>query len=161
MDFIENNLALLIISVSIIVVERVVKFYITENLQRGQYVPVIGNALMITRSENIGAGFGILRGQNWLFVSAAVIVLLLIIYFYNTIIYDRLLVFATAFILGGAVGNMMDRLFFGRVIDYITMYFWPTFNLSDVALVIGVFLLLVYMYRWQKEPSKKERYTRY
>jgi signal peptidase II len=162
MDFIENNAALALIAITVIVVERIVKFYIVENLRPGESIPVIGNSLMITRSENIGAGFGILGGQNWLFIAAAVTVLFMIIYFYNRIIYDRLLVFASAFILAGTVGNMMDRLFFSHVIDYIYLSFWPTFNLSDLSLTVGVILLFVYMYYWQNGPEEKgSKYVNY
>lgn len=164
MNFIENNLALALVSVTIIIVERLVKFYVTENLRIGEAVPVLGSVLSITRSENVGAGFGVLPGQRWIFVAAATIVFLLIIYFYSQIIYDRFLVFASAFILGGTVGNMMDRLFFGRVIDYIGLSFWPTFNLSDVSLTTGVILLLFYMYYWkggEKERKATVKYIHY
>ncbi|MFH1063773.1 MAG: signal peptidase II [Candidatus Woesearchaeota archaeon] len=156
MNFIENNLALALVSIAIIVVERIVKFYVTENLRPGESVPVMGSFLSITRSENVGAGFGVLPGQKWLFVAAAAIVLFLLVYFYSQIIYDKFLVFASAFILAGTVGNMMDRIFFGRVIDYIDLSFWPTFNLSDVSLTVGVILLLLYMYTWQGGDKKKE-----
>ncbi|MBN1544811.1 signal peptidase II [Candidatus Woesearchaeota archaeon] len=161
MNFIENNLALVLISIAIIIVERIVKFYITESLRIGESIPVIGSFFMITRTENIGAGFGVLAGQSIIFIAAAILVLLLIVYFYNKIIYDRLLVFSSAFILAGTVGNLMDRLFFGHVIDYIDFSFWPTFNLSDVSLVIGAALLLLYMYRWQEEPEKEKTYIHY
>lgn len=162
MNFLENNLALILISITIIVVERMVKFYVTESIRIGESIPVLGNALMITRTENLGGGFGILQGQNWLFIGAALAVFALIIYFYNTIIYDRLLVFASAFILGGTVGNMMDRLFFGRVIDYIDLSFWPNFNLSDASLTVGVALFLIYLYRWQQQPSQHAaKYEKY
>jgi signal peptidase II len=83
------------------------------------------------------------------------------IYYYNEIIYNRLLVYATASILAGTVGNMMDRLFFSHVIDYIEFSFWPIFNLSDVALTAGVTLLIVHMYLWQKEPEKETTYVHY
>ena len=117
---------------------------------------------MITRTENLGAAFGILKGQNWLFISASILVFLIIIYYYNTIIYNRLLVFASAFILSGTVGNMMDRLFFGRIIDYISFSFWPTFNISDASLTVGIVLFLVYIYGWQKEPLQvKSKYEKY
>ncbi|MBU2561349.1 MAG: signal peptidase II [Nanoarchaeota archaeon] len=161
MNFIENNLALVLISITVIIVERIVKFYITESLRIGESIPVIGSFLMITRTENIGAGFGVLAGQSIIFIAAAILVLLLIVYFYNKIIYDRLLVFASAFILAGTVGNMMDRIFFGHVIDYIDFSFWPTFNLSDISLVVGAALLLFYMYRWQQEPEKEKTYIHY
>jgi signal peptidase II len=161
-DFIENNLALALIAVAVIVVERLVKFYIAQNLYVGESIPVLGRAVMITRTENLGAGFGLLAGYNWLFVGAACLVLVLVIYFYENIIYNRLLVFATAFILGGTVGNMMDRVFFGRVTDYIDFSFWPTFNLSDISLVVGIGLLFIYMYYWRKEgPDKGVRYVHY
>jgi signal peptidase II len=156
MAFIKNNLILFLLSVSIIVVERIVKFYITENLRLGESIPVMGNFLMITRSENFGAAFGILQGQNWVFIGASILVVLLVLYYYNEIIYDDLLVFASAFILAGTVGNMMDRLFFQHVIDYIDFSFWPTFNISDASLTVGVALLMIYMYLWQKEPQTKE-----
>ncbi|MBW2971832.1 signal peptidase II [Candidatus Woesearchaeota archaeon] len=161
MNFIENNLALVLISIAIIIVERIVKFYITENLRMGESIPVMGSFLMITRTENLGGGFGVLAGQSIIFISAAILVLVLIVYFYNKIIYDRLLVFASAFILGGTVGNMMDRLFFGHVIDYIDFAVWPTFNLSDVSLVTGVVLLFIYMYQWQEQPEKERTYVHY
>ncbi|MBW2967935.1 signal peptidase II [Candidatus Woesearchaeota archaeon] len=153
MNFVENNLALFLVAIVIILVERVVKFYITESLRLGESIPVIGNFLMITRAENSGAAFGILQGFNLLFLIAAIAVFGMIIVYYQKIIYDRLLVFASAFILGGTVGNMMDRLFFGVVIDYINIGFWPTFNISDAALTIGVALLAIYLYFWQKEPK--------
>ena len=162
MNFMQNNLALLIISVGVIIVDRIVKFYITENLRLGESISVIGQILMITRTENMGAAFGILKGQNWLFIGAAVLVFLMIIYYYNIIIYNKLLVFASAFILAGTVGNMMDRLFFGRVIDYIYFSFWPTFNISDASLTVGIGLFLVYIYRWQNEPVQtKSKYEKY
>ncbi len=162
MNFIEHNLALVLIAITVIIVERVVKFYITENLNLGESIPVLGSFLMITRTENIGGGFGVMAGQSAVFIGAAVLVLALIIYFYNKIIYDRLLVFASAFILAGTVGNMMDRIFFGHVIDYIDFSFWPTFNLSDLALTTGAVLLIIYMYFWQQEPEgTKARYEHY
>lgn len=161
MNFIENNLALLIVANVIIIVERIIKFYITQYLRIGESIPVLGNVLMITRTENLGGGFGVLAGQTVIFIAAAVVVLGLVLYFYNTIIYDRLLIFATAFILGGTVGNMMDRLFYGHVIDYINFAFWPTFNLSDMSLTVGTVLLIIYMYLWQKPKDEGAKYIHY
>ncbi len=161
MKFIRNNLALALISVSIIIVERIVKFYITQNLRNGESVSVFGNFFMITRSENLGAGFGIMQGQNWLFIIAALAVLSLIVYFYNQIIYDTLLVISSSFILAGTVGNMMDRIFFGHVIDFIDIAFWPTFNFSDMSLVIGAVLLIIYMHFWHNEEPREIKYMPY
>jgi signal peptidase II len=162
LNFIENNLALVLIAISIIITERIIKFYIVRYLRMGESIPFIGEFLMITRSENLGAGFGILQGYNLVFIIAAAIVIFLIVYFYDKIIYDRTLVFAFAFILGGTVGNMMDRIFFGHVIDYIDFSFWPTFNMSDAALTVGAVLLIIYTYLLDKKPDREElKYARY
>lgn len=161
MRFINNNLALVLVAVAIIIVERIIKYYIVDNLRLGESIPVWGNFLMITRSENMGAAFGILRGQNWIFIAAAFIVLFLVIYYYNRIIYDRLLIIATSFIIAGTVGNMTDRVFFNHVIDYINFSFWPTFNLSDASLTVGVILLMVYILMWDKKPQEESTYVHY
>lgn len=155
LNFIQNNLALFVTALCIIVVERFIKYYIVEMLSLGESIPVIGETFMITRSQNLGAAFGIFQGFGWIFVAASIGVIIIFIVFYNRIIKDTWLIFASAFILGGSVGNMMDRLFFGHVIDYIYFSFWPTFNISDAALSIGTLILAIKIYYWEKEHKPK------
>ena len=159
--FIENNLALGILALAVIIVDRMVKFYITELLEVGEVVPVIGSFFQITRLNNMGAAFGMLQGWSWFFIIAAVAVLGIIMISYDRIIQNRLLVFATAFILGGTVGNMLDRVFFGHVIDYINIAFWPSFNLADMSLTVGAVLLVIYFVTNENKKDEHIDFARY
>ncbi|NQU79686.1 signal peptidase II [Candidatus Woesearchaeota archaeon] len=160
LNYLQNNLSLLLISTVIVIVDRIVKFYVTENLKLGESIPVLGSLLMITRTENPGAGFGLLPGMNWIFIGAAFLVLILIMYYYDDIIYRPMLVISAAFVVGGTVSNLMDRIFFAKVIDYINFSFWPNFNIADMSLVVGVTLLLIYMYSGHKK-IEEPKYSHY
>ena len=87
-------------------------------------------------TKNYGAAFGLFQGYRWLFVIVAVIVVLLIFK------YRKLNNLALGLLLGGTIGNLIDRLVYGYVIDFIDLGFWPSFNLADSFSTIGVFLLL-------------------
>ena len=91
-------------------------------------------------THNYGAAFGLFQGYWWLFVITALVVILWIVKFakrYNN--------FALGLLLGGTIGNLIDRLIYGYVIDFIDLGFWPSFNLADSFSVIGV-LLLIYLH---------------
>ena len=87
-------------------------------------------------TKNYGAAFGLFQGYRWLFVIVAIIVALLIFK------YRKLNNLALGLLLGGTIGNLIDRLVYGYVIDFIDLGFWPSFNLADSFSTIGVFLLL-------------------
>ncbi len=158
----EHNLAIITLSLAIITVDRIVKFYIEEYLTVGEMVPVINNVFSITRVQNVGAAFGMFQGMTFLFILAAVMVFGLFIYFYQTVLEDNRLIIAAGMIIGGTVGNLMDRIYFGYVIDYLDIAFWPTFNLSDSFLVIGMLLLLTYIgFSGKKEISSDSKYSHY
>ncbi len=88
-------------------------------------------------TKNYGAAFGLLQGYRWLFVIVAVIVVLLIFKYKNRL--DNL---ALGLLLGGTIGNLIDRLLYGYVIDFIDLGFWPSFNLADSFSVIAAFILI-------------------
>jgi signal peptidase II len=164
LSFLQNNLALLLLTLAIVIVDRVVKFYVSDNLALGESIPVLGSLLAITHSENAGAAFGILQGFQWVFVIAALLVFALVVIFYNRIIHDRLLIFVAAFLLAGTVGNMMDRIFFLRVFDYIDFMYLPTFNISDMSLTAGAVLLIIYLLKGgpkEEEDDKTLAYAHY
>lgn len=101
--------------------------------------------------ENTGAGFGILKGQQLLLIMISLIALWLIYYYYDRIPKNNFAVVSVALIAGGIMGNLLDRLFRGYVIDFldffIKSYHWPAFNIADSAMVVGVVMLLVYELR--------------
>lgn len=165
MNFIQNNLALGLLTLAIIIVDRLVKFYVAEYISVGQSIPVLGKFFQITLVSNIGAAFGMFQGFSWFFILASCIVFGLVVFYYQKIILNRWLVFTTAFILGGTVGNMLDRIFFGHVIDYIDFIFWPAFNISDMALTTGAIMLIIFLFKKEKhigeEGDDRIEYARY
>ncbi|MBS3144153.1 signal peptidase II [Candidatus Woesearchaeota archaeon] len=96
---------------------------------------VVNNGFRYT--TNTGAAFGILQGQTWLLIFIAVVVIAVLVY------YSHEYQLALGFLLGGTLGNLLDRVFYGYVIDFIHVPFWPSFNLADSFNVIGVGLLLL------------------
>jgi len=103
---------------------------------------------------NTGAGFSIFQNQNVLLAWIAVIALGLIIYFYNS--FPR-----TGFLLitAGIIGNLLDRLMYGYVIDFINFKIWPVFNAADSFIVIGVIVTIIIWWRKDKLESKSEKNT--
>ena len=98
-----------------------------------------------------GAGFGILAGrQNFFIIIAGLIITGLLIYKYQAAD-NRLLDLALGLIIGGALGNVIDRIFLGYVVDYLDFRIWPVFNLADAMIVIGSGIFIFYF--WKVEQS--------
>lgn len=96
--------------------------------------------------RNIGAGFGILPGKQLLFIIIAFIVLFLIYKYYGSIPKTISIQVAYGIITGGVVGNLLDRIFRGYVVDFLDFFIgtfhWPAFNIADAGLVVGIIILL-------------------
>jgi signal peptidase II len=111
---------------------------------------VFNGFLSIQYTQNLGASFGILQGGRWLFIATALIVIYIIFKFYRTF-RDKT---GLMFLLAGAVGNLLDRVLFGYVRDFISIWIWPTFNLADAFSVIGVALLAWQMIKEERKHKK-------
>ena len=146
-----KNRHLLIFSAAflVILIDQISKFAIRNSMHLSQSIPVVKNIFHITYIQNLGAGFGILQQQRLflILVSAAVACIIL---FYSKKIgkKDRLLQVIAGIVLGGTVGNLIDRIIYGYVIDFLDFRIWPVFNIADSAVTIGVILLIVYY--WKK-----------
>jgi signal peptidase II len=125
----------------ILSLDQLAKFIITRNLQVNQSVPVIKGLFYLTLVQNRGAAFGILRNQTILFVFTAIIAIILIYRELKSNKHKKLYSTALSLILAGALGNLIDRLIFGYVIDFLDFRIWPVFNLADSAITIGAILL--------------------
>jgi len=130
------------------------KHWVATNLAYGDRVPVVDGFFYLTHVRNPGAAFSMFADapepfRRWFFLIATSIALVLIFSFYRQLApRDRLSAAALGLILGGAVGNLLDRIRFGEVIDFLhvrlwTGYSWPDFNVADSVIVIGVGLLVL------------------
>jgi signal peptidase II len=112
-------------------------------LMRGYSVKVIPGLLKLTLVLNDGAAFGLFKGRAAFFVLISVsIIVAIIIYLVRTRPVDKMVSLALGLILGGALGNLADRIVIGRVIDFIDLGVWPVFNIADSCITIGASLLI-------------------
>jgi signal peptidase II len=92
----------------------------------------------LTYRENTGAAFSILYGENSFFIFTSLLVIIILLFW---LIKERRYNLSFALIFGGALGNLFDRIFRGRVIDFLDFRIWPVFNFADTAITIGIFLI--------------------
>lgn len=117
-------------------------------------ISLIGDVLRLTYVENRGAAFGVLQDQNALFIVVSGVVIAVIIGSYRySPVRSGLLNLALGLQLGGAIGNLVDRLRLGYVVDFIDVSIWPVFNIADSAIVIGVGILAFHLLR-TPSPTK-------
>ena len=126
---------------SVIFLDQLTKLLVTKLLQLNTPVVLIKNFLYITLVHNRGAAFGMLKNQLLLFVLLSFFTILFIFYHLKSKKNSIILKISLSLVLAGAVGNLIDRLRFGFVIDFLDLRFWPVFNLADSALTIGALLL--------------------
>lgn len=139
---------MIFIIVSIILsLDQLTKFLVTKNLLLNQSVPIIKGVFHITLIHNRGAAFGILKNQILLFVFTSIFAIILIYFNLKNNRYKKSYSIFLSLILAGALGNLIDRLFFGFVIDFLDFRIWPVFNIADSAITIGAILLAWSMLR--------------
>ena len=134
---------LLLPTVAVVVaMDQISKLLVRANLEHGESWPSEG-VLRLTHGTNTGSAFGLFPDQTAALVVASVIAIGFLAYFYRAhALPRRLLRFAIALQLGGALGNLIDRVRAGAVVDFIDLGWWPVFNLADSAIVVGIALLL-------------------
>jgi len=128
-----------IIVLIILALDQLTKSLANQSLQLGHPVPLIKGAFYLTLVHNTGAAFGILKNQTPLFTSMFALVLIYSEFKKNS--HKKFYTLALSLILAGALGNLIDRLFFGYVIDFLDFRIWPVFNVADSAVTIGTIML--------------------
>lgn len=127
-----------------------------QRFELSESLPLLKNVLHITYIHNTGAGFGILQEQSMVLIWLSIAVIGFILFFYDKLKNKAESVFV-ALILGGTLGNLIDRLRLGFVVDFIDFRIWPAFNVADSALTFGVIGLLVYWFIQEKKNKKKSK----
>jgi signal peptidase II len=158
-------------SIIVLAIDQLTKWLIVKNLELGDARPVIGEFFQITSHRNKGAAFGILQNQRWFFIVITLVVVVGVIWYLEKMKRERkkLLPTALGLLLGGAIGNFVDRALFGQVVDFLQFrfqfgffgrdidYTYPIFNVADSAIVVGVGLILLdSLLSWRKEMREKK-----
>jgi signal peptidase II len=126
------------------VVDQASKFVVQNEMVLHESVPVIPGFFHITYILNRGAAFGILENQQWFFLVIAILLFLLYGIFHKRLPSSSIVHCGVGLLLGGALGNALDRVCTGAVVDFFDFRIWPVFNVADMSIVVGVCLLLWY-----------------
>jgi len=147
----------------LVLLDQVTKFFISSNMSLHDSFPVIDGLFNITYIRNTGAAFGFLANaspmvRSFFLIGVTIAVILLIIYYIWKIkAEEKFFTFPLSLILAGAVGNLIDRVRFGDVVDfldfYISSYHWPAFNIADSAISIGAIILFFEVFRKKEEKT--------
>lgn len=161
----KSMLGWLVLSVVIVIADLVTKYYATSLLEYAMPVEVIPAFFNFTLLHNTGAAFSFLATQSgwqrWFFVALAVVVSLALVRWLQTLRGDRWMAIAIALVLGGAIGNLYDRIALGYVVDFLHFYWgnyhFPAFNLADTAISIGAGMMVLDLFRKQETTDNNAR----
>lgn len=134
----------------LVVADQVTKAIVIGNVALGERIAVVGDLVQVWHVRNNGAAFSLFQGETLLFFVVSVVALVMIAYFHRTLrersAWVQVLLGA---VLGGTLGNLVDRLRFGYVTDFISVGLdglrWPTFNIADSSIVVGIVMLVGYL----------------
>jgi signal peptidase II len=154
----------LVPALTVVVLDQLTKAIVLARMDLHQSIPVVDGFFALTYVRNTGVAFGILAGRLAEFrvpflLAVSVLALLVLLWFVHTIPAGRRAVLAACGgVLGGAIGNMIDRAAYGEVIDFLDVYFgtyhWPAFNIADAAITVGVVVLCLDALRGAPEPER-------
>lgn len=127
----------------VVAFDQFTKWLIVRSIPEGDAIPLIGDVLVLSHVRNSGAAFGMLRGFGGLLALAAVVgIVVFIVVVWRTP--SRMVAVAGGLVAGGSMGNLVDRILRGTVVDFVDFRFWPAFNVADSAITIGAVLLIMF-----------------
>lgn len=131
----------------IAIADQVIKYFVASYLQPVGSVVVIDNFFKLTYVENRGVAFGMFSDMKWLFIILTSILLIIIIYImFKKKPHNKVFYISASLIIGGGIGNLIDRIFYGYVIDYLSISFFPPVcNFADYCITAGTVLFIVYI----------------
>lgn len=137
----------LVIAGLVVFLDQLIKYFVVQYLPQAGTVTAVPYILDLTYVENRGVAFGMFKDMRWIFVVFTAIIILVLLYI---IIFkgikSNLFLISSALIIGGGIGNLIDRIFLGYVIDYLQLsFFSPVCNFADYAITVGTVLLVIYL----------------
>ena len=140
------------------VIDLVSKILVINTI--GKDITLIPNFLSFTKTSNEGAAFSILTGGRLLFIALGIFVIVYIFIYMMDKVKTKYEIISFSLLIGGILGNLFDRIFYGKVIDFISVklgsYYFPVFNLADSMIVIGAILLIIKMIKGDKNEIRSK-----
>lgn len=154
------SIIVLVMSGLLIISDQLIKLWAMDTLQTGFDVNIIKDVLVLHYTENRGAAFGSFEGQKWILIGfTSILIISAIVYLLSTKRRSPYFLFPIGLIIAGGIGNLIDRIFKGYVVDYV--YFkpidFPVFNLADSCVVVGVILISIYIMFFYDKDYKKTK----
>jgi signal peptidase II len=159
-----NNSLLIVPALAVILLDQISKYIVLRTIALHESIPVIGGLFSLVHTRNRGMAFGLMNRPgsdfSFYFLVAATIAAVLLLLFWFTKLKDeeRRLIFGLSLILGGAIGNLIDRLRLREVIDFLDFhlgaYHWPAFNVADSAITVGTFWVAINLLFYSPKISK-------
>ncbi len=161
----KKYLILIVVAPGVLLIDQLSKYFISTYFLPHQPVAILKNFFQINYIKNAGAAFGLLSNlsspvRTPLFLGISILAILMILFFFSKLeAQQSFLSFSLSLVMGGALGNFVDRIRLGYVIDFLDLhwydyYHWPAFNIADLAITIGVILLLLEVISSSKEGHK-------
>lgn len=148
----------ILIAAVAIALDQFTKWLIATRMTELQEIPIIPGFFSLQFIRNPGAAFGMLANQTWFFVLVTLGAVGFILYYLRQQASRHWIsTLALGLLLGGAIGNLIDRLRFGRVVDFLLFYwrdyYFPNFNVADICITVGVGLLVLYLLLMEEKKS--------
>lgn len=158
----KETIFIIIFAFLMLIFDQVSKIFASNILPFRQGVTIINQFLYFTYTTNEGAAWSILSGNRWLFVGVAIVATIVLgKFFIHSKLEDRLTRFGIILIISGTIGNAIDRVVYGYVRDFIDVlifgYDFPIFNIADILICIGVFLVLIEIFEEEMKQWKHSR----
>ena len=145
----------LVLALAVFLTDQFLKRLVEGSMRTGQSIPLVQDVLYLTYVKNSGGAFGILGGQIAVLLAGSAVAIVFVLWILLAGLPTLLTVVGCGLVLGGAAGNLLDRIAEGWVTDFLDLQFWPlqrwpVFNVADVAIVLGVVALLLAALRPEK-----------
>ena len=137
----------LIVGAVLVIIDQIIKYFVSAYLQPVGSVSVIDNLFSLTYVENKGVAFGMFSNMRWVFVAlTSALLAIIIFYMFKKRPKGKFFYICAALIIGGGIGNLIDRIFYGYVIDYLSLSFFPPVcNFADYCITAGTIMLVIYL----------------
>lgn len=146
-------------SVLVAAIDYIIKILVINNLKPISEVVVIPGLFYLRYVENRGAAFGMLSDARWIFIVFTIVIIIALIYYlFKKRVKSKLFNISAILIIGGGIGNLIDRIFYGYVVDYLSVSFFPPVcNFADYCITVGAGLMVIFLIFFSDFLNKKDK----